>query len=134
MTDGWNLCIANSAAGRSPAKRGLERVDTGRRQMEGRIMVPAGWWAKCDCENFSMPCKSYTVRYTFDSPDFESPIRHRYLHFWIGVSKAEHRGVGSLLMRLDIVDIYVSFYLKYRIKIGRNYIWTSCYWKVCSAV
>lgn len=78
MTDRENLCIADSAAGRTPAKRAHAGVDTGRWQMERRIMFPAGWWGKCDCELFDAMQIGQAERYTYP-PDPVVQICRFYL-------------------------------------------------------
>lgn len=79
-------------------KEVFARVDTGRCQMEGRIMLPAGWW-KCDCELLTL-CKSdkrhdILVR----THRIQSPIRRLYLLIWIGVSTTAVSGVWSYCNR-----------------------------------
>lgn len=51
------IYVSRTAPPAGPVKEVFARVGTGRRQMEGRITPPAGWWGKCDCE-LSVLCKS----------------------------------------------------------------------------
>lgn len=52
----WKFMYREQRRRPTPVKEVFARVDTGRRQMEGRITPPAGWWGKCDCE-LSVLCK-----------------------------------------------------------------------------
>lgn len=80
-------------------KEVFARVDTGRWQMEGRIMLPAGWWGKCDCE-LSTLCKS-DKRHDIRTRRIQSPIRRFYLLIWIGVSTTTVSGVWSYCNRTN---------------------------------
>lgn len=45
----WKFMYREQRRRPDPGKKRF-RVGTGRWQMERRIMLPAGWWGKCDCE------------------------------------------------------------------------------------
>lgn len=80
----WKFMYREQRRRPAPTLEVFARVDTGRRQMEGRIMLPAGWWGKCDCE-LSVLCKS-------DKWAIYAPTGFRHidiklcLQIWIGVS------------------------------------------------
>lgn len=53
----WKFMYREQRRRPAPVKVVFARVDTGRRQMEGRITLPVSWWGKIDCE-LSVLCKS----------------------------------------------------------------------------
>lgn len=114
MTDRENLCIANTAAGRSGAKRGI-RWGRYRKMPDGwKNPLPAGWWGKCDCE--LSDAMQIGQRAIHDPPDPGAIRRHPRIT--IGVSATRREGViviqaGSVfcLWRLGIhSQLYVNFH------------------------